>query len=99
MDDRSAAEETPGPGLGPVPMAWLHVLFWAGLRGAVSVALALSLPPDLPNRQLLQGITFGIVLFTLLVQGTTVSAVVRRSGALATDPRPGAAPAAMPDRP
>jgi CPA1 family monovalent cation:H+ antiporter len=80
-------------------MAWLHVLFWAGLRGAVSVALALSLPPDLPNRELLQGITFGIVLFTLLVQGTTVNAVVRRSGALATDPRPDAAPAATPERP
>jgi CPA1 family monovalent cation:H+ antiporter len=98
IDDRSAADDTPGPGLGPIPMAWLHVLFWAGLRGAVSVALALSLPPDLPNRGLLQGITFGIVLFTLLVQGTTVNAVVRRSGALSTDPRPGA-PATTPDRP
>jgi monovalent cation:H+ antiporter, CPA1 family len=65
----------------PIPLAWLHVLFWAGLRGAVSVALALSLPADLPNRDLLQGITFGVVLFTLLVQGTTVSWVVRRSGA------------------
>ncbi len=65
----------------PIPLAWLHVLFWAGLRGAVSVALALSLPADLVNRDLLQGITFGVVLFTLLVQGTTVSWVVRRSGA------------------
>jgi len=99
VDDPFAADETPGPGLGPVPMAWLHVLFWAGLRGAVSVALALSLPPGLPNRELLQGITFGIVLFTLLVQGTTVNAVVRRSGTLATDPRPGATPAVTPDRP
>jgi len=65
----------------PLPLAWLHVLFWAGLRGAVSVALALSLPAGLPNRDLLQGITFGIVLFTLLVQGSTASWVVRRSGA------------------
>ena len=64
-----------------VPRAWLHVLFWAGLRGAVSVALALSLPADLPHRDLLQGVTFGIVLFTLLVQGTSTSWVVRRSGA------------------
>ena len=63
-----------------IPVGWLHVLFWAGLRGAVSVALALSLPADLPNRQLLQGVTFGIVLFTLLVQGTTIPLVVRRSG-------------------
>jgi hypothetical protein len=52
-----------------VPAAWLHVLFWAGLRGAVAVAMALSLPADLPQRELLQEITFGVVLFTLLVQG------------------------------
>jgi len=65
---------------GPIPTSWLHVLFWAGLRGAVSVALALSLPADLPNRDLLQGVTFGIVLFTLLVQGTTIPFLVRRSG-------------------
>jgi CPA1 family monovalent cation:H+ antiporter len=66
-----------------VPRAWLHVLFWAGLRGAVSVALALSLPMDLPNRDLIQGVTFGIVLFTLIAQGSSASWVVRRSGASA----------------
>ncbi len=65
-----------------IPRAWLHVLFWAGLRGAVSVALALSLPADLPNRALLQGIVFGIVLFTLIVQGTTAGWVARRTGAV-----------------
>ena len=65
----------------PIPSSWLHVLFWAGLRGAVSVALALSLPADLPNRDLLQAITFGVVLFTLLVQGTTATWLVRRVGA------------------
>jgi monovalent cation:H+ antiporter, CPA1 family len=70
-----------GDGDGPIPAAWLHVLFWAGLRGAVSVALALSLPEGLPNRELLQGITFGVVLFTLLVQGSTAAWVVRRTGA------------------
>lgn len=64
-----------------VPRAWLHVLFWAGLRGAVSVALALSLPAGLPHRDLIQGVTFGIVLFTLIVQGSSASWVVRRSGA------------------
>ncbi len=64
-----------------VPLSWLHVLFWAGLRGAVSVALALSIPADLPNRELIQGITFGIVLFTLIVQGSTAGMVVERSGA------------------
>ena len=61
-----------------VPIAWLHVLFWAGLRGAVAVAIALSLPADFPQRALLQEITFGVVLFTLFVQGTTAERFVRR---------------------
>jgi CPA1 family monovalent cation:H+ antiporter len=64
-----------------VPLAWLHVLYWAGLRGAVAVAMALSLPADFPQRALLQQITFGIVLFTLFVQGTTAGRVVARAGA------------------
>jgi CPA1 family monovalent cation:H+ antiporter len=69
-----------GPGLAEtVPAAWLHVLFWAGLRGAVAVAMALSLPADTPQRTLLQEITFGVVLFTLLAQGTTVGWVVDRA--------------------
>jgi CPA1 family monovalent cation:H+ antiporter len=63
---------------GGVPTAWLHVMFWAGLRGAVAVAMALALPVGTPERILLQEITFGIVLFTLLVQGTTAGIVVRR---------------------
>jgi CPA1 family monovalent cation:H+ antiporter len=66
-----------------IPLPWLHVMFWAGLRGAVAVAMALALPPDFPQRLLLQEVTFGIVLFTLMVQGTTTGLVVRRSGALA----------------
>lgn len=64
-----------------VPVAWLHVMFWAGLRGAVAVAMALSLPPDFPQRDLLREITYGVVLFTLLVQGTTTELVIRWSGA------------------
>ena len=61
-------------------MGWLHVIFWSGLRGAVSTALALSLPADFPNRTQLQGITFGVVIFTLLVQATTAEVVVDRWG-------------------
>ena len=75
---RGVRTARPSDGL---PRAWLHVLFWAGLRGAVSVALALSLPADLAHRDLLQGVTFGIVLFTLIVQGSSTGWLVRRSGA------------------
>jgi Na+:H+ antiporter len=61
-----------------LPRGWLHLIAWSGLRGAVSVALALSLPADLPQRNLLQGIVFGCVLLTLMIQGTTAGPLARR---------------------
>ena len=61
-----------------IPTGWLHVLFWGGLRGAVAVAMALSLPVDFPERALLQQITFGVVLFTLLAQGLSIDWLVGR---------------------
>jgi monovalent cation:H+ antiporter, CPA1 family len=69
-----------------LPVAWLHLIGWSGLRGAVSVALALSLPADLPQRDLLQGTVFGCVLLTLLVQGTTAQPLVRALGLVAREP-------------
>ena len=71
-----------------MPLGWLHVLFWAGLRGAVAVAMALSLPADFPQRALLQEITFGVVLFTLFVQGTTAERVVASGRVGAADAAP-----------
>ena len=66
--------------LGTMPLGWLHVVFWSGLRGAVAFALALALPLDVPDRGLLQGTIFGIVLFTLLVQGTSARRVIAWAG-------------------
>ena len=60
-----------------VPRGWTHVIFWSGLRGAIALAAALSLPADFPERELLQQISFGIVLVTLLVQGAGAPIVVR----------------------
>jgi CPA1 family monovalent cation:H+ antiporter len=65
---------------GRFPVAWLHVLNWTGLRGAVATALALSIPESISGREVLQGTVFGIVLFTLVVQGTTASWLLRRVG-------------------
>jgi Na+:H+ antiporter len=57
-----------------------HVLFWGGLRGAVALAAALSLPPGFPYREQLLAMTYGVVLFTLLVQGLTITPLVNRLG-------------------
>ena len=62
----------------PLPRGWSPVLVWAGLRGAVSLAAALSLPLTLADRDLLVVLTFGVVLFTLLAQGLTIAPLLRR---------------------
>ena len=61
-----------------MPRSWLHVIAWSGLRGAVSVALALLLPQGLPQRELLQGIVFGATLLTLVIQGPTARPLISR---------------------
>jgi CPA1 family monovalent cation:H+ antiporter len=62
----------------PVPLRWQHVLTWGGLRGAISLALALSLPAALgADRELLRVMAFGVVLFSLLAQATTMRPLIR----------------------
>ncbi|MFZ6027497.1 MAG: Na+/H+ antiporter [Chloroflexota bacterium] len=62
----------------PIPFRWQHVLSWGGLRGAISLALALSLPVALgPEREQLRVMTYGVVLFTLLSQATTMRPILR----------------------
>ena len=62
-----------------IPLRWQHVLNWGGLRGAVSLALALSLPLTLGEaRSELQVMAFGVVVFTLLVPGATMMRLVKR---------------------
>ena len=50
---------------------------WGGLRGGISVALALSLPAG-PEREILLTVCYIVVLFSILVQGTTMERVVAR---------------------
>jgi CPA1 family monovalent cation:H+ antiporter len=63
-----------------IPASWSVVLTWGGLRGALSVVLALGLAPDLPYRALLQAMTLGVVLLSLTVQGLSMGWVLRRAG-------------------
>jgi CPA1 family monovalent cation:H+ antiporter len=64
----------------PIPMKWRHLLFWGGLRGALVMALALSLPLGYPDRDEIINMTFGVVLFTLLVPGLTMDPLIKLLG-------------------
>ncbi len=61
-----------------VPMRHQHVLFWGGLRGALALALSLSLPQDLPRRDVIVVITFAVVAFSVFAQGLTITPMLRR---------------------
>jgi CPA1 family monovalent cation:H+ antiporter len=69
-----------------MPIEWAHVLFWGGLRGAVSVALILSLPlpfeasRPLESRLILEEMAYGYILFSLIVQGLTIRPLLGRLG-------------------
>lgn len=63
-----------------IPLKWQHTMFWGGLRGAISLALALGLPFALESRAQLQVMAFGVVVFTLLVQGFSMGSLVRSLG-------------------
>ncbi|MFN2221939.1 MAG: Na+/H+ antiporter [Chloroflexota bacterium] len=72
---------------GRIPPEYRHVMYWGGLRGAISLALALGLTGSIFDDVVvaeLQLMTFGVVLFTLLVQGTTIAPLLTRLGLTAT---------------
>lgn len=74
-------------GFDPLPLSWQHVFAWGGLRGAISLALVLSLPLSMgADRHLLTTLAFGVVLFTLFVQGPTIGPLLRRLGIVRYDP-------------
>lgn len=63
-----------------LPRSYLHVLYWGGLRGALSLALVLSIPFAVQERTELLAMTFAVVLFTLLIQATTIPTLLQRLG-------------------
>jgi len=58
------------------------VVWWGGLRGSISIALALSVPAHLPGREEIIANVFGAVLFTLLIQGLTTKPLLEKLGLL-----------------
>ena len=63
-----------------IPWVWSVILTWGGLRGGLSMVLVLSLPLDFPHRDLLVSMTFGVVILSILVQGLTMSPLLRWLG-------------------
>ena len=68
-----------------LPASWSVVLTWGGVRGALSMVLALALPTGLPHRDFLVTTTFGVVILSILVQGLTMSPLLRRLGIVRRD--------------
>lgn len=57
-----------------------HALVWGGLRGALSLALALGLPAEIPQRTEIITVTFGVVAFSVFVQGLTMEPMLKAMG-------------------
>ncbi len=66
-----------------IPRGWMPGLSWSGLRGAVSVVLALGVSSlDLPHSEDIIALTFGVVLTSNVIQGLSISTVIKRLGLL-----------------
>jgi Na+:H+ antiporter len=63
-----------------IPSRWQHVFVAGGMRGALSLALALSLPTSFPFRSQILTMTFGVVAFTIIIQGMTIRPLLRVLG-------------------
>jgi CPA1 family monovalent cation:H+ antiporter len=68
-----------------VPPAAQHILWWGGLRGALGLALALSLPRELANHDEITLMTFGVVVFSIVLQGLSMPTLLTRLGDGADD--------------
>jgi CPA1 family monovalent cation:H+ antiporter len=66
------------PGIAREPAGWYHVILISGMRGALSVALALALPAGIPYRETLIDAAFGVVVVTLIVQGLAIGPLLTR---------------------
>jgi CPA1 family monovalent cation:H+ antiporter len=63
---------------GPIDLKYQIISFWGGLRGAVALALALSLGTDFPQQELIVAMTLGVALFTIIIGGLTSGPLIHR---------------------
>lgn len=68
------------PGVAPIDLKYRAVMYWGNIRGAVTLALALSLPIDLPYWWTIQSIAYGVVIFTIFIQATTMPLLINGFG-------------------
>lgn len=68
------------PGSNPIDAGSRVIMFWGGLRGVVPVALMLSIPDSVAEKSLIIHMTLMVILFSLLVQGTTIEWLMGRLG-------------------
>jgi len=75
----AVARHDPNP-----PWQAVFVVGWSGLRGVVSLAAALALPANFPERDLILFLTFAVILVTLVGQGLTLPLVIKKLGVVST---------------
>ncbi len=63
-----------------IPYQWSIVLSWGGLRGALSMVLALSIPDSLAFKDVIVTLVFGVVLLSIFIQGLSMSPLIRMLG-------------------
>jgi CPA1 family monovalent cation:H+ antiporter len=63
-----------------ISMGERHIMWWGGLKGGLAIAIVLSVPEELPGRQMLVELTLGIVLFTLLINAPTIRPLIKLLG-------------------
>ncbi len=63
-----------------VSMGERHIMWWGGLKGGLAIAIVLSIPLDMPGRESILYITLGVVLFSLLINASTIRPLMKKLG-------------------
>lgn len=69
-----------------ISLKWQHVINWGGLHGSIPIALFLGLNPEMEYMREISVMVFGVVLFSLIIQGLTVEPLIKRLGIITVKP-------------